>query len=60
MKTRQAKKIMSCKSFIDFMTGNRNVYWYDKHLRYEDTCTDRSHCKDHRITKAIILTSKNR
>ena len=50
MKIRQAKKIMK-PSFRNGKIG----YW---HSRYDLHCMGFDGCGDHRITKAISLTSK--
>ena len=52
MKIRQAKKIMT-PSFRNGKIG----YW---HSRYDLHCMGFDGCKDHRITKAISLTSKKK
>lgn len=49
MKTRQAKKILK----------SRNDYWWSRRYRYK-LGFDQLRSKDHRITKAIRLTSKKK
>lgn len=52
MKIRQAKKIIK----PSFRNG-KICYW---HSRYDLHCMWFDGCRDHRITKAISLTSKNK
>ena len=61
MKIRLAKKIMKQKNYICLPYDKISYYWYARVSDFEDKARFRVIGKaDHRITKAINLTSKKK
>lgn len=61
MKIRLAKKIMKQKNYLCLPYDKISNYWYAKVTSFEDKAKFRVIGKaDHRITKAISLTSKKK
>lgn len=61
MKIRLAKKIMKQKNYLCLPYDSISDYWYAKVINFEDKAMFHVIGKyDHRIIKAISLTSKKR